>query len=81
MDNTHRNASLCTKIQAHFRTDLLQYHATPCKSVCHGHHGFEPLELIIFGVGIGGLVGLGIFFLFVLPALRETKDTNRDDSQ
>ena len=81
MDETHRNASLSTKIQTHYCSDCLQYHATPCKSVFYSNHGFELLELIIFGVAIGGLVGLGVFFLFVLPARRETKNTNRDDSQ
>ena len=39
------------------------------------------MELIIFGVAIGGLMGLGVFFLFVLPARREQKDANRDDSR
>jgi hypothetical protein len=38
------------------------------------------MELIIFGVTIGGLIGLGVFFLFVLPARRETKNANHDDS-
>jgi len=38
------------------------------------------MELIIFGVAFGCLMGLGIFFLFILPARREKKDPNRDDA-
>ncbi|MDA0792116.1 MAG: hypothetical protein O2780_21990 [Proteobacteria bacterium] len=44
------------------------------------------MELIFFGIGFGVMMGAGLFFLIVLPALREDRSRqdvprNRDEEQ
>lgn len=38
------------------------------------------MELIFFGIGFGIFMGAGLFFVIILPALKEDRASRNDDS-
>lgn len=42
-----------------------------------GNKGIKQMALVFFGIGFGLMMGTGLFFLVIRPALKERKDAEK----